>query len=756
MKKFKVIFIVIAVLEMTILLFLALSYFRASDEIISIDYHDLIGTTVPDDREGWYMDESFPCTEDGLFDYTEDYSFDPGVYRIMVNYETDCDSSYSTVMADTASPLALRADKVPFTSRLNYISYDVYLLQSTDNFHVCNYYGKEGYLIIKDITIVKTKLLPRIRFFSALFIFLLVDAVLFLALKRKSFKMPIFILLGALVATIPLLDKGILFLMDCGFHLTRIEGLATELKAGQFPVRLQTIWIDGYGYAPSLYYGELFLGIASILRIIGYSLEFSYKVLLFVINLATMGVMYWSCFKLSNNRKIAYVCALFYTLAPYRLFDMYSRCALGETIALTFYPLIIYGFVAIYSRDVPDKEFRKLWVPLVLGITGLLQSHTLSCIMFAEIIVVLCLIQFKRTFQKKRFIVLLKIVIYSILINAWFIFPFITSMDHLDITQPYRQAIRIQQLGNDFSSLILSSQQGIGLASLAAIGVFIYLMSCVENKKSKEMVIGKHLFLLTMITLWMSMIIFPWNYLSDHLGKASMLISNIQFATRYTGLTIAFLSFVLCFSLVVLKKYFDENKKDLVMAAVLILCLISCFDFYHSLGGERKTVYTLTSTGSTYWNIGEYIYYERTNETAQEFINNKINEDTLIPNKINTSENVSFSDYQKKDTKATVYCNNNNDEDGYIELPLLYYKQYQAKDFEGNRLQVSPGYSSMVKVSLPANYQGIITIDFVPPIFWRICEIISLISMIAIVIIPRLEKMNRDVDSKLPHDKVIM
>ena len=62
----------------------------------------------------------------------------------------------------------------------------------------------------------------------------------------------------------------------------------------------------------------------------------------------------------------------------------------------------------------------------------------------------------------------------------------------------------------------------------------------------------------------------------------------------------------------------------------------------------------------------------------------------------------------------------------------------------------------MVKVSLPANYQGIITIDFVPPIFWRICEIISLISMIAIVIIPRLEKMNRDVDSKLPHDKVIM
>ena len=64
-------------------------------------------------------------------------------------------------------------------------------------------------------------------------------------------------------------------------------------------------------------------------------------------------------------------------------------------------------------------------------------------------------------------------------------------------------------------------------------------------------------------------------------------------------------------------------------------------------------------------------------------------------------------------------------------------------DFEGNRLQVSPGYSSMVKVSLPANYQGIITIDFVPPIFWRICEIISLISMIAIVIITRLEKMNR-------------
>ena len=31
--------------------------------VLDIPYMDIIGTTIPDDRGGWYIDESFPCEE---------------------------------------------------------------------------------------------------------------------------------------------------------------------------------------------------------------------------------------------------------------------------------------------------------------------------------------------------------------------------------------------------------------------------------------------------------------------------------------------------------------------------------------------------------------------------------------------------------------------------------------------------------------------------------------------------------------------
>ena len=54
---------------------------------------------------------------------------------------------------------------------------------------------------------------------------------------------------------------------------------------------------------------------------------------------------------------------------------------------------------------------------------------------------------------KERFLVLAKTVIYTSLLNAWFVYPCIFSMEHLDISQPYKGKGLIQGSGARFDEL---------------------------------------------------------------------------------------------------------------------------------------------------------------------------------------------------------------------------------------------------------------------------------------------------------------
>ena len=53
--------------------------------------------------------------------------------------------------------------------------------------------------------------------------------------------------------------------------------------------------------------------------------------------------MYYSSILIFKKKQIAWLSALLYTFSLYRLTDIYVRGALGEILALVFFPLIISG-----------------------------------------------------------------------------------------------------------------------------------------------------------------------------------------------------------------------------------------------------------------------------------------------------------------------------------------------------------------------------------------------------------------------------
>ena len=121
--------------------------------------------------------------------------------------------------------------------------------------------------MIQNITFTAKRAYRVIRLLVALLVFAVLDAVLLLFFvdtdgaekKARAAKNETLLVLAALclVACLPF-TAGIEYVgWDFQFHVERIAQVAAELQNGQFPVRMMTRMLNGYGYANSLYYLSL-------------------------------------------------------------------------------------------------------------------------------------------------------------------------------------------------------------------------------------------------------------------------------------------------------------------------------------------------------------------------------------------------------------------------------------------------------------------------------------------------------------------
>lgn len=213
------------------------------------------------------------------------------------------------------------------------------------------------------------------------------------------------------LASLPLLSSGLNAGHDLQFHLKRIEGIAVELRNGVFPVRLSSMWMGGYGYPTSVYYGDILLYLPAILRLIGVPILTVYKIYVFCINILTAGIAFL-CFRgIFRRESTAAVVTMAYCLSCYRLVNIYIRAACGEYSAIAFLPLIALALHRIYvensaaadllnakkqkgasadsygNKELGDisaelQEGRDTYMEnaafLAFGMTGILQTHILS------------------------------------------------------------------------------------------------------------------------------------------------------------------------------------------------------------------------------------------------------------------------------------------------------------------------------------------------------------------------------------------
>lgn len=211
------------------------------------------------------------------------------------------------------------------------------------------------------------------------------------------------------VMSYPLLSPGLSSGHDLGYHLLRIYSLKEGLLSGQVPVRVNPLFLNGYGYASALFYPDLFLYIPAFLNLAGFSLEVSYKLFLALTFLLSFITSYQCGKGIAKDDLSGGVTALVYCLSQYYLQNIYTRSALGEVQAFVFLPLIVYGLYDLIFAD-----FERYWL-LFIGFTGLFFSHLISLLIAALVCIGVCLFALKRILQDKRKVMRILLVVGLVL-----------------------------------------------------------------------------------------------------------------------------------------------------------------------------------------------------------------------------------------------------------------------------------------------------------------------------------------------------
>lgn len=693
---------------------------------------------------------------DGTF-----FSLQAGTYTVRVAYTASAEVSVFR-LADTVNGAeTVRFGDITMSTGDNIEDCEMWVLRETDTVSASVLNGGDEALAVHSLQIIPNHADTKICIFLVLLVSLVVNGLYLLYRYHKEYGISLekklswsAMAAALLLVCVPCLIDYNLWGDDWGFHLLRVEGLINGLEDGQFPVRIQGNWLRGYGYAVSVFYSDLFMVIPMLFRLIGFTVTTSYRMFLVVINIATLLVAYQCFRRCFKSISIGAVTAILYMMTAYRMHNIYMRASIGETLAQIFLPMVFYGFYRIFTEDNKAKAYKQNRMLLTIALTGIIQSHVLTCEMLAFCILILCVILFKKVLQKETFLELVKTVIATLLLNLWYLVPFADYLmtGKFNVGNAETMVIKTTQKWGIYPthSLFLFYGGGtrggvegvgmnwtgafsIGAALLFVVLCWLYLEFVGDMKKSSfaGKKLGRVMFGYTVLFFVLTSCYFPWDALQNMGGIMETLIMSLQFPYRFlsvAGLTASVLAGVL---LCYLK---EEKEAFYYRGAVLLLVGIAVFfnayqinNFLNTRGFAR--VYNKQSMGTIYVSNGEYLPYQADIGLMQ-------------PDRIDAGGDVRVESCEKGQytLQTDIYVINEGAE-SYVELPILYYKGYVARDTNtGERLTVEAGANSVVRVTIPEGYAGEIHVEFKEAWYWRLSEVVSLFMLAGMVAVRFVKK----------------
>ncbi len=604
------------------------------------------------------------------------------------------------------------------------------------------HYGGLGLLSVKSIRIEEDMTARLGRFLQFLGLFLTLDILwvvffskdlIFVTAEKKAC---LCMLLGITAfSSLPMLMDELLGGHDLDFHIKRIEGIAAALRSGQFPVRMYPNAFNGYGYACSLFYGDILLYFSAILHLMGIPLFRVYQIYIIAVNFATALIAYRCFSRMFRDKRSGMLCSFLYTCAAYRITNICVRAAVGELSAMIFFPVLVYALWILVSWESSEREKRKSWIYLALGVTGLVWTHVLSMEMALIFMAVFCLVFARRLCRPSNLLAIGKAVGAAVMLNLWFLVPFlqyvggdyyVNSIDNyyignyaLYLPQIFNASMTFGGSGTDIGMRYEMPLQ-IGLPLTLGMLGFFYLRIVWGKGQEKEWRIGGTALAFGCMAIFIASIYFPWDEIAINETKSAKLLCAIQFPWRYLAVATVLLPLVAA-AFVRLVKQKKGIRVGRACAAVLILCnVLTVGAFYTGYMNEQKrNTYICQSSAD----MGmDALYLFRGTDIEK------------MTNSVLCDEGIAIEDYRFHKGLTAFQCSNMGDGDGTVTLPLHYYPNY---GFDGGNgadggVSIEKGENNRVMLVIPPGFTGSIRLKFVVPVLWRVCEVLSLLGWVGL------------------------
>lgn len=517
-------------------------------------------------------------------------------------------------------------------------------------------------------------------------------------------------------------DTKILVSHDLTFHLNRFVGLVDAFNEGQILPKIYPYANHGFGYATPLFYCDLFLYPFGLLYGLGLSAVRCYKLCVLFYTILGNIFVYLIFMKEIKDRKLSLFAIFLYLTCNYHLMNIFVRGALGEILAMTFVPLVLY---AIYRILIKHED---CFIFLGISFSLLVQSHLISSLLygiffFCMIVVFLIMNRKDFSFIKRTIITIIKGTILALLLCAWYLLPMLEQMHSqtfwLSINGQFNSIkTTVQSVLDIFNSSSYKFVPSIGVLLIAFSFGYIFV------KKNKCITI---IAVYSIVSYLIIVGILPGTYLNV-----------IQF---YFRLYIVIFPLTIIVSIYVLR---ELKHKDILMIISLIFLLSNVFitnikminagEYYLRNDAKLSEINSITNFkydldynhdelgGAEYLPYTEYKNY---------------NNDSLAIKYIDYNEEFVdyIKDYKRDYSKIEFTCD--NQEELELLLPLSYYKGYKAYEFINNKWEpTNITYSPITKEVLINSEVGIHTykVLYEGTIVQQISLILSSITLIALMI----------------------
>lgn len=491
----------------------------------------------------------------------------------------------------------------------------------------------------------------------------------------------------------PIFLGGIVGGYDPGFHMARIQTLASNIASGHFPNPIGFEYLDKFGYGIGFFYGNFFIYPFAILKMLGATTFQAYILFLVTFIILNIVSINYVVQKLFNNSWATIISAPIYLSSYYFIGTIYFRAAAGELIAFAIIPWIFLSvFKIIHEHD-------NYWIMLGISFSLLLVTHILSFLIVMGAVILFFLMNIGLIFKhKKIFFSFVKGALLFLGLSSVFLFSFIEQYltqnyvsTATDKVGKYLIFVNSDWLPNQtFDTVEFVAVNGTFLVLLL---IFSFLYYLIKNKgfHFKDRSIPQSF---VVIALYGSLLLS--SALLHFVVEIFKPLILLQVMTRVNVVILPLLTFVVTNALGEIISKFGKFKLPVTTILLAILAIITFnFPIQNNLNqvAQRKGAIPQLSVS-----MGEY--------EPSNFMNYN-NENNF---KVNTS-------FLEKHENYSVITNNHahvkvhlddNQQARTVMLPRLYYKGYQTKiTYHGHSI-TKPALSKngLVAVDLPDDFKA--------------------------------------------------